>query len=54
MEIGGRIPKTVKLKEVFQQNFTKDPKVALLGLILEGIDGRAKNIYFTNIANSSN
>lgn len=34
------------LKEVFHQNFTKDPKVALLGVIPEGIDGRAKNIFY--------
>lgn len=39
-------------QEVFHQNITKDPKVALLGLPLEGIDGRVKK-YLTNIANSS-
>ena len=30
------------LEDVFDQNFTKDPKMALLGAIPEGIDGRAK------------
>lgn len=33
------------LKEVFKRNIIKDPKIALLGLPLEGTDGRAKNTF---------
>lgn len=34
------------LKELFHYNFTKDPKVALLGVVPEGIEGRANKYIF--------